>query len=41
MKTPDDGKSTEPDEYKKEFMPQFVQKVKDFLILQSDEVFDG
>ncbi|WP_300460710.1 hypothetical protein [Desulfobacula sp.] len=35
------GKDTESEEYQQKFMPQFVQKVKDFLILQSNEVFDG
>lgn len=35
------GKDTESKEYKEEFMPQFAQKVKNFLILRSNEVFDG
>ena len=36
----DYGKIAESPAYKEEFMPHFAQKVKDFLILRSNEVFD-
>ena len=36
----DYGKNAESAAYKEEFMPQFAQKVKNFLILRSNEVFD-
>ena len=37
---PDYGKDIQSKAYQEEFMPQFVNWVKDFLILQADELWD-
>ena len=37
----DYGKDAQSEAYKKEFMPRFVEWVKDFLILQAEEIYDN
>lgn len=36
----DYGKDQATEAYQKEFMPEFVKRVKNFLIIKADEVFD-
>ena len=37
----DYGKDAASEAYQKEFMPQFAKWVKDFLILQAEEIYDN
>ena len=37
---PDYAKDTQTQPYQEEFMPQWAEWVKDFLILQADEIWD-